>query len=144
MKLFLKSNSQIPRYRGSPTYAVFTTADPTTAVFGLCMCKWGFFALVRVTQFFSSPKIRGSWGPSVLPNLKLRHCEKATKCGKKISHLFWRYWTNVKTNFCGLFRKPELYDSIYMKLLSTCLWRLRYIRYKCDFKIGFTPFVTTR
>ena len=27
-------------YRGSPTYAVFTNADPTTAVFG------GFFVLV--------------------------------------------------------------------------------------------------
>ena len=25
--------------QGSPTYTVFTTADPTTAVFGLCTCK---------------------------------------------------------------------------------------------------------
>ena len=33
-------------YRGSPTYSVFTTADPTTVVFGLCTCKWGIFALV--------------------------------------------------------------------------------------------------
>ena len=33
-------------YRGFPTYAVFTTADPTIAVFGLCTCKWGIFALV--------------------------------------------------------------------------------------------------
>ena len=33
-------------YRGSPTYTVFSTADPTTAVFGLCMCRWGIFALV--------------------------------------------------------------------------------------------------
>ena len=30
-------------YRGSP---VFTTADPTTAIFGLYMHKWGIFALV--------------------------------------------------------------------------------------------------
>ena len=34
------------KYRGSPTYAVFTTADPTTTVFGLCTCKWGIFVLV--------------------------------------------------------------------------------------------------
>ena len=33
-------------YRGSPTYGVFTTADPTTAVFGLSTRKWGIFALV--------------------------------------------------------------------------------------------------
>ena len=26
-------------YRGFPTYVVFTTADPTTAIFGLCTCK---------------------------------------------------------------------------------------------------------
>ena len=30
-----------------PTYAVFTNADPTIAVFGLCTRKWGIFALVR-------------------------------------------------------------------------------------------------
>ena len=33
-------------YRGSPTYTVFTKADPTNAVFGFCMRKWGIFALV--------------------------------------------------------------------------------------------------
>ena len=33
-------------YRGFSTYAVFTTADPTTAVFGFCMYNWGIFALV--------------------------------------------------------------------------------------------------
>ena len=33
-----------------PTYAVFTTADPTTAIFGLCTCKWGIFVLVPLTQ----------------------------------------------------------------------------------------------
>ena len=33
-------------YRGSPTYAVFTTANPTTTIFGLCARKWGIFALV--------------------------------------------------------------------------------------------------
>ena len=32
--------------KGSPTYAVFTTADPTTAVFGLCTLRWGIFALL--------------------------------------------------------------------------------------------------
>ena len=32
-------------YRGSPTYAVFTTAYPTKAVFGLWMHKWGVFTL---------------------------------------------------------------------------------------------------
>ena len=34
-------NSTFWEYRGSPTYAVFTTA-----VFGLCTCNWGIFALV--------------------------------------------------------------------------------------------------
>jgi serine/threonine protein kinase len=29
--------------RGSPTYAVFTTSDPTTTIFGLCTRKWGIF-----------------------------------------------------------------------------------------------------
>jgi hypothetical protein len=56
-------------YRGSPTYTVFTTADPTTAIFGLYMHKWGIFALVgdsSTNTFFSSPKIRVSRGPSVL------------------------------------------------------------------------------
>ena len=64
------------RYRGSPTYVVFTTADPTTAIFGLCIRKWGIFALSRgpltvpLTRIlrnvvFSSPKIRVRWGPSV-------------------------------------------------------------------------------
>ena len=37
------------RYRGVPTYAVFTTVDPTTAIFGLCTHKWGIFALVGDT-----------------------------------------------------------------------------------------------
>ena len=30
----------------SPTYAVFTTTDLTTAIFGLCTRKWGIFAFV--------------------------------------------------------------------------------------------------
>ena len=33
-------------YKGFPIYAVFTTEDPTTAIFGLCTRKWGIFALV--------------------------------------------------------------------------------------------------
>ena len=33
-------------YKGSPAYAVFTTMDPTTAMFGLCTRKWGIFAFV--------------------------------------------------------------------------------------------------
>ena len=33
-------------YRRSPTYAVFTTVDPTTAIFGLCTRNWGIFVLV--------------------------------------------------------------------------------------------------
>ena len=33
-------------YRGSPVYAVFTTADPTAAVLGICTPKQGTFALV--------------------------------------------------------------------------------------------------
>ena len=32
------------------TYSVFTTADPTTVIFGLCTCKWGIFALVPLTR----------------------------------------------------------------------------------------------
>ena len=36
--------TRLPLYRGSPTYAVFTTAKPTTAIFGLW--KWGIFTLV--------------------------------------------------------------------------------------------------
>ena len=36
----------LEEHRVFPTYTVFTTADPTTAVFYLCMCKWGIFALV--------------------------------------------------------------------------------------------------
>ena len=31
----------------SPTYAVYTTADLTNAIFGLCTRKWGISALVR-------------------------------------------------------------------------------------------------
>ena len=63
-------------YRGSPTYGVFTTSDPTTVIFDLCMCKWGIFALVGYPLesqwcefcpmwFFSSPKIRVRREPSV-------------------------------------------------------------------------------
>ena len=33
-------------YRGPPTYKVFTNADLTTSIFGLCMRKWGIFVLV--------------------------------------------------------------------------------------------------
>ena len=33
-------------YRGYPTYAVFTNADPTTAISGLCTRKWWIFVLV--------------------------------------------------------------------------------------------------
>jgi hypothetical protein len=36
----------IRKIRGSPTYAVFTTADPTTAIFGSCTSKWAIFVLV--------------------------------------------------------------------------------------------------
>ena len=36
-------------YRGSPTYAVFTTA-----VFGLCTCKLGIFALSLVLLLISN------------------------------------------------------------------------------------------
>ena len=61
------------------TYEVFTTADATTMIFGLCTPKWGIFVLVirRPPTFpltrilhnvvFSSPKIRVSKaGPSVI------------------------------------------------------------------------------
>ena len=41
------SSFLIGLYRGSPTYAVFTIADPTTVVFGLCTRKCGIFALVE-------------------------------------------------------------------------------------------------
>ena len=33
-------------YRESPTQVVFTTVNPTTAIFSLCTCKWGIFAVV--------------------------------------------------------------------------------------------------
>ena len=39
-------------YRGSPTYAVFTTADPTTAIFGkLYVIKVDTFCMVKSEQF---------------------------------------------------------------------------------------------
>ena len=41
---FLKEHTI--QYRGSPTYAKITNAVPTTAVLGLCTCKWGIFAQV--------------------------------------------------------------------------------------------------
>ena len=52
------------------------TEDPTTWIFGQCMCKWGFFALVgdqlqshkcrfRIRWFFSRPKIRIRQEPSI-------------------------------------------------------------------------------
>ena len=31
-----------PVYMGSPTYAKISNPVPTTVVFGLCTCKWGF------------------------------------------------------------------------------------------------------
>ena len=53
--------------QGSPTYTKITNAVPTLHCFGLCMCKWGIFALVEswelshlrkfwVPKCFSSPK----------------------------------------------------------------------------------------
>ena len=67
------------KYRGSPTYTVFTTLDPTTSVFGLFTCKWGIFALVGDPQckfcktlFVSSPKIGVRQGPSVCSNMFIR------------------------------------------------------------------------
>ena len=42
----LDGSSREVGYRGSTTYAVFTTTDPTTAMFGLCTRKWGIFVLV--------------------------------------------------------------------------------------------------
>ena len=59
---------------GSPTFVVFTIADPTTTIFGLCMHKWGIFALVgdplqfHWCEFYAthlSPKIPVRWGSSV-------------------------------------------------------------------------------
>ena len=49
--LALKSVSYtlISEYRWSPTYEVFTTADPTPAIFDLCTHKRGIFAL-KVVQ----------------------------------------------------------------------------------------------
>ena len=39
-------------YRGSSTYAVFTTADPTTAIFGkLYVIKADTFCMVKSEQF---------------------------------------------------------------------------------------------
>ena len=53
-------------YRGSPTYTKITNRVSTTSVFGLCMCKWGIFALgdllqshlheFHLTWFFQVPK----------------------------------------------------------------------------------------
>ena len=43
VKYFLKEKE----YRGSPTYAVFTTADPTTAVFWLIYMQVGNFCVSR-------------------------------------------------------------------------------------------------
>ena len=57
---------ELHQYRGSPTYPVFTTTDPTTAIFGLYTRKWGIFALIgdyckfRVTQFFPSQVFDGN------------------------------------------------------------------------------------
>ena len=39
-------------YRGSPTNKKITNTVSTTTVFGLCMCKWGIFALVPLTQIY--------------------------------------------------------------------------------------------
>ena len=54
-----------PVYRGSPTYAVFTTANPTIAIFGLCMLKWGIFVLVGdpLKSHLGEFCIRGSQNP---------------------------------------------------------------------------------
>ena len=43
-------------------------------------------------------------------------------------------------NFCGLFRKPELYDSIYMKLVMEAQVHKIQVR----FQNWFYPIVTTR
>ena len=58
-----KSNA----YGGFPTYTVFTTADPTTAIFGLCTHKWGIFALVGARISY-----RNGWNTEALifENLK--------------------------------------------------------------------------
>ena len=49
-RFFLSFGSKVHensyQLQGSPTYAKTTNAVPTTAVFGLCTCKWGIFALV--------------------------------------------------------------------------------------------------
>ena len=37
-------------YRGSPTYAKFTNAVPSYAIFSLCTCKWVIFALVEFLE----------------------------------------------------------------------------------------------
>ena len=37
------NHAQANEYRGSPTYTVFTTIDPTIAIFVLCMLKWKIF-----------------------------------------------------------------------------------------------------
>ena len=46
--------------QGSPTYAVFTTADHTTVVFGLRTRKWGIFACLWL---ISGPWATSSRGP---------------------------------------------------------------------------------
>ena len=49
IKWLIKSILQGP---GSPTYAVFTTADPTTAIFGkLYVIKADTFCMVKSEQF---------------------------------------------------------------------------------------------
>ena len=57
----------------------------------------------------------------VKENLKLRHCEKATKFEKRSPSYFDVYLVNqlicqtrreIFSNFCGLFRKAELYPMV--------------------------------
>ena len=49
----LKFRWQFYVYRGCPTYTVFTTADPTTVVFGLCTCVLQVRVDTKTTKFDS-------------------------------------------------------------------------------------------
>ena len=78
IKVFLNSHLKFdPQYRGSPTYTVFTTVDPTRAVIGFCMRNWVFLALVRdPRKFHVTRAVNNILAPAAVASVKiLMHCK---------------------------------------------------------------------
>ena len=101
-------------YRVSPTYAVFTTANPITVDFGLCTRKWGIFALVLLTWSLRNTVFYKSQNPRKAGTLCI--CFYGRKCFYRRETRKLKYLGNGNAAVCG-------YNSFRLLPLRSA-WRI--------------------